>query len=337
MRLTDPIFDNQPKIRVEYVASDSYGVKSMCTRVATPELCLTIDPGASAESSSFPLPEQKRAELANRYEQVCRFTCASSQAIVITHYHLDHFLAQRSSEAYGHKTLFIKSRKGMPPNQAARADRFLRSIDGLPAEVIEADGRKFKFKKTELSFSKPVWHGTKDAEPGMVIMTEISRGKEKVLITSDVSGPVEKETADLICAAKAQTVVLDGYPSAVMNQSGPDLNLVRSIINVCRILAQPELSTLVIDHHMARDYRYPAFYKLAYDKAKELGKRFGTAAEVAAGRTSMVLEGLKNYGPTKWQRWFPLDHKHARRILESAAARDKAGKDSLAAFDRWVG
>lgn len=336
MRLTDSVFGNQPRIRVEYVAFDSHGVKSMCTRITTPELCLTIDPGASAEAASFPLPEEKRAELAKRYQEVCRLTCSSSTAIVISHYHLDHFLPQRSVEAYSRKTLFIKSRQDLPPSQTERAEKFLRSIDGLPTDIIEADGRRFRFKKTEISFSRPVWHGARDAEPGTVIMTEVSRGKEKVLVTSDVSGPVEEEITDLICAAKAQTVVLDGYPTAVMNRAGPDLNLVRSIINICRILSQPELVTLVIDHHLARDYRYPAFFKLAYEKAKEMKKQFGTAAELTSGRTSMVLEGLKNYGPTKWQHWSPLDRKQARKILEAAALR-KPSQDYLAAFERWVG
>lgn len=336
MRLTDPVFGNQPRIRTEYVAFDSHGVKSMCTRVTTPEVCITIDPGASAESSSFPLPEPKRQELANRYEQACRSSCASSQAIVISHYHLDHFLAQRAAEAYGKKALFAKSLKDLPPNQASRAERFFRSISGLPEEVIWADGRRFKFKKTEMSFSRPVWHGRKDAEPGTVMMTEVRRGREKVLITSDVSGPVEKETTDLICAAKAQTVVLDGYPTATLSQSGTDHDLVLSIINVCRILAEPELKTLVIDHHMARDYRYPALFRIAYDKARELGKQFGTAAELV-GRSSAVLDGLKNYGPTKWRRWSPLEPATARKVLEAAVSARKTTEDWLADFDRWVG
>jgi len=335
MRLTQPVF-GQPRIRIEYVAFDSHGVKSMCTRVTTPEVRITIDPGASAESASFPLPERRRKELAARYEQACRSSCASSQVIVISHYHLDHFLAQRAAETYGRKVLFAKDRKDLPPNQSTRAERFFRSIDGLPEETIMADGRKFKFGKTEIAFSKPVWHGTQDAEPGTVIMTEIRRGNEKALVTSDVSGPVEKKTTDLICAAKAQTVVLDGYPTATLGQSGSNPDIVRSIINVCRIIAQPEVKTVVADHHMARDYRYPAFYKIPYEKAKELGKQFGTAAEVAAGRTSMVVDGFKRHGATRWRRWSTLDRKEALRILESAVSSHTLTKDWLEAFRRWV-
>ncbi len=336
MRLTDPVFGSQPTIRVEYVAFDSHGVKSMCTRISTPDVCVTIDPGASVESASFPLPEPRRRELASRYEQACRFSSASSQAIVISHYHLDHFLDQRAAEVYGRKVLFAKSLKDLPPKQLARAERFFSSISGLPEEIVWADNRRFKFKKTEIAFLGPVWHGKHDAEPGTVLMTEIRRGRDKVLITSDVSGPVERETTDLVCAARAQTVVLDGYPTATLSQSGPDYGLVQSIVNVCRILAEPELKTLVIDHHMARDYRYPAFFKIAYDKARELKKQLGTAAELT-GRTSMVLDGLKNYGPTKWHRWFPLDPKTARKTLETAVAQKRTTEDWLVAFDRWIG
>jgi len=335
MRLTDPIIREGPQLQLHYVAVDSFGVKSMCVRVETPDIAVTIDPGVAVEAGSFPLPIEKRQALLDQYEEAVRESCAKSQAIVISHYHLDHLQSARDIDMYGGKTLLARDPTIMSAKQAATAARFFKTIDGLPKEALWADGRKFKFKKTAIEFSAAVWHGARDAEPGTVIMTAVNRGKEKVLITSDVGGPLEAATTDLICSAKAQIVVLDGYPTYHLGQFATEYDLVRSIVNLCRILTAPGLKTLVADHHLCRDYRYPAFFKLVYDKAKQLKKQFGTAAEVM-GRTSAVLEGYQNYGPTRWHKWFPLEADDARAMLERAVAENKLDKDWLGAFDRWV-
>jgi len=335
MRLTDPIIREGPQLKVHYVAFDSFGVKSMCVRVETPDIAVTIDPGASIEANSFPLPVEKRQALLNQYQDAVRASCAGAQAVVISHYHLDHLQPTRETDMYGGKTVLARDPAIMSAKQADTATRFFKTIDGLPQQTIWADGRKFKFKKTAIEFSPAVWHGTRDAEPGTVIMTSVNWGKEKVLVTSDVGGPLENATTDAICSSKAQTVVIDGYPTYLLGQFATDFDLVRSIVNVCRILAAPAVKTVVIDHHMARDYRYPAYFRLAYDKAKQLKKQFGTAAEVL-GRTSAVLEGYQNYGPTRWQKWAPLELADARAVLERAVAEGKLDKDWLSLFDKWV-
>jgi len=335
LRLTDPIIREGPQFSVHYVAFDSFGVKSMCVRVETPDIAVTIDPGAAVEAGSFPLPIEKRHALLSQYQEAVRASCAKSQAVVISHYHLDHLQPSRENDMYGGKTLLARDPAIMSARQAETAARFFKMIDGLAKETLWADGRKFKFKRTAIEFSAAVWHGARDAEPGTVIMTTVNRGSEKALITSDVGGPLEPATTDIICAARAQTVVLDGYPTYHLGQFATDYDLVRSIVNLCRILAAPGLKTLVVDHHVCRDYRYPAFFKLAYDKARKLGKQFGTAAEVS-GRTSAVLEGYQNYGPTRWHKWAPLEAADARAVLERAVAESRLDKEWPTLFDRWV-
>ena len=335
MRLTDPVIREGPQIRVDYVACDSLGTRGMCVCIQTPDVVVTVDPGASVEPGHFPLPIERRHAVLDEQEAAIRSACARSQLVVISHYHLDHFSDRRDPERYGGKTLFIKNPEDLPAKQLETARAFHKAIDGLPRETIVADGRKFKFKKTQITFSPPVWHGAEGAEPGRVIMTEVSWGKEKVLVTSDVGGPLEKSTTDIIVAAKARTVIVDGYPTYLLGQFATDFDLVRSIVNVCRVLAAPAVKTVVLDHHMARDYRYPAFYKLAYEKAKKLKKTFGTAAEVQ-GRTSLVLEGYQNYGPTRWTKWTPLERPDARKVLQRARDEGRLTPDWLEAFDRWV-
>ncbi len=335
MRLTDPIIREGPRLKVNYVACDSLGTRGMCVCIETPDVVVTVDPGAAVEPGHFPLPVEQRHALLKEQQAAVRAACARSRLIVISHYHLDHFFDARDAECYGGKVLFVKNPDDMPAKQLGTARAFHKTIDGLPEQVTVADGRKFKYRKTTVAFSPAVWHGAEGAEPGRVIMTEVGWGREKVLVSSDVGGPLTRETTGIIVSAKARTVILDGYPTYLLGQFATDYNLVRSIVNVCRILAAPAVKTLVLDHHMARDYRYPAFYKLAHDRARDLGKTFGTAAEVL-GRTSVVLEGFQNYGPTRWHKWQPLERAEARRVLERARDEGRVTPDWLDEFDRWV-
>jgi predicted metallo-beta-lactamase superfamily hydrolase len=336
VKLTDPVLARRTQLAVHHVAFDSFGVMAMCARVETPEVTITVDPGVSAAPEYVPLPRDRRRRLlADFGEQVAR-SCAKSQAIAISHYHLDHFTPERDARLYSGKVIFAKALDDLPPNQTQVARRFFQAIDGLPAEVVWADGRRFRFGRTEVGFSGPLWHGASGAEPGRVIITDVRRGRDRALVASDVAGPTESETTDYICQTASQHVILDGYPTWHIGQFATDADLVRSIINTCRILASPGLKSLVVDHHLARDYRYPAFYRLAYARARALKRCFGTAAELA-GNPSAVLEGYRDYGPSKHRRWSPLEATDARSILDRAVAEGRVARHWLAEFDRWVG
>ncbi len=328
MRFLDPPL-------LQPVAFDSFGVKAMCTRVETPDLIITIDPGVSVQSEQFPLPQKTLEQLLHRYEEEVLTSCQRSQAIVISHYHLDHFTCQRQPDIYAGKIIFAKALDDLPVKQQETAKKFFKMIDGLPKEIIWADSRKFKFKKTEISFSDPIWHGKADAEPGKVLMTFISRGKKRVLVSSDIAGPVDEKTTNLICAFNPHEAVIDGYPSFLEPEPSNDLELIKSIINICRILYLPGLKTLILDHHLARDYRYPVLFKTVYQQAAKLKKGFGTAAELS-DRKSAVLEGLQNYGTTRYHRWQPLEPSDLRNTLQTAIAKGEISLDWLNSFDRWV-
>ncbi len=336
MRIPDRVLIREgPAVSLICVAVDSFGVKGMCVRIETPDLTVTVDPGVSPQTAEFPLPEERRKELQAKYTQAVIESCIHSQAIVISHYHLDHFLSQREPRVYTDKIIFAKDIADLPQKQQETAQRFFRAIDGLPKEIIWADGRRFKFKRTEIGFSPPLWHGRLAAEPGKVIMTDVKRGKERVLVSSDIAGPVDETTTDRICQINPREAAIDGYPSSLSDSPATDLELLKSIINISRILHLPGLKTLVLDHHLARDYRYPALWQIVYRKAAELKKRFGTAAELK-GEKSLVLEGLQNYGTTRYHRWQPVTADTARALLAKKVTEGKIAADWLTAFDRWV-
>ncbi len=322
-------------ITVQCVAFDSLGVKGMCTRIQTPDITITIDPGVSPQTEEFPLPEEQRQRLWQIYQEEVLNSCVDSHAIVISHYHLDHITLLREAKIYSDKIIFAKSPDDLPQKQQDTARRFFQTIDGLPREIIWADGRRFKFKKTEIGFSPALWHGEADAEPGRVIMTEVKRGRENILFTSDVAGLTDENTTTAIHAIKPRQAIIDGYPSFLHSAPATSPGFIKSIINLCRILALPELNTLILDHHLARDYRYPALFKLVYAKAAKLKKNFGTAAEIAGGR-SAVLKAMEDYGTTRWHRWFPVELDTARTTLEKLITAGRITPDWLNALEKWV-
>jgi predicted metallo-beta-lactamase superfamily hydrolase len=150
--LASPLLPSGPHLKIQAVAFDSFGVKAMCTAVRTPEITILIDPGVSAQSEQFPLPDLLRRQLLQDYEAAVIAAARQSEIIVISHYHLDHFLDRRDPELYGGKIIFAKSPDDLPPKQQETARRFFQMIDGLPREVIRADGRRFKFKKRKSVF-----------------------------------------------------------------------------------------------------------------------------------------------------------------------------------------
>ena len=40
---------------IDFVAFDSFGVKSMCTKIVTDDIKIIIDPGVAVETNSFPI------------------------------------------------------------------------------------------------------------------------------------------------------------------------------------------------------------------------------------------------------------------------------------------
>ena len=174
------------------------------------------------------------------------------------------------------------------PASAAGPDirEMVLGSEGRLGVVTQAKVRVRRVPEAEAFFGVffPSW------EQGSEAVREIVQSELPVSMLR-LSNPLETATTDLIVDAKARTVAIDGYPTYMLGQFATDHDLVRSIVNVCRILAAPAVKTVVLDHHMARDYRYPAFFKLVFDKAAKSKVKFGTAAEMLGRRpVTLVLE-----------------------------------------------
>ena len=302
-------------MKIEFVAFDSLGVKSMCTQVKIGNISILIDPGVAIETDSFPLPLIKRIFLKEKYKRRIRNFCKNSDIIIITHYHWDHHIPEGS--IYKGKVLLIKDpKKNINKSQAGRANYFLKLIKNKAKKIEIADGKHFKFDNIKIKFSKALWHGARRTKLGKVLMVSIIEEK-KILYTSDLDGPYLEEYADMIIKENPDILILDAFPSYLLGFIASYKNLKKAIKNTIKILENTNCELYIMDHHLLRDYRYREIYYEVYKKAEELGKNVKTASE-EIGKEPMVIKAYKKYGPTRWKKWDKLTFKKIDEMIKHA-------------------
>lgn len=317
-------------MKVTYPAADSLGVKSMCVHVKTDDCDVVIDPGIASEGENFPAPFKEKVRLHLKYKRKIEAAAKDARFIVITHYHWDHAVPERNESVYRGKILLAKNpNENINKHQRAGAARFFETIKGLPEEVRFADGKKFLFGKTQMKFSTVMWHGPREANSGYVIMVTVDDGKERLVYSSDVGGPCISECARYIIDEKPTILVLDGFPTSLLGRCTSVRNLKSAVENIIMIMEKTQAHTIVLDHHLLRDYRCGELYHEVYQAAERLGKKVCTVAELA-GKEPAVLAGRKKYGPTVWEDCEKMTFRKLNAFVASAdMAAVLSAKESL--------
>ena len=283
---------------IDFVAFDSFGIKSMCTKIVTNDVKIVIDPGIAIETNSFPMPMYSRLMLVDRYEKKIRNAVKECDAAVITHYHYDHHIPE--GKLYKGKKLLIKHpEKNINKSQKNRAKYFLDLVKGN--EIFYADSNELKFGSTKIWFTKPLWHGIRGTKLGFVVGV-IIENKEKIFFTSDIDGPCIEEYADMVVEEKPEILIIDGPATYLLGYIMSYENLKKSIKNLKKIVEKTDFKTMILDHHLLRDYRYRDLLHEVYETGEKLGKNVISAAEYR-GRKPAVIDGYVRYGPTKWKEW----------------------------------
>ncbi|MGC9345413.1 MAG: hypothetical protein ACP5ER_01290, partial [Candidatus Bathyarchaeales archaeon] len=164
--------------------------------------------------------------------------------------------------------------------------KLIPELEFKSCEVKFCDGKEFRFGKTKVEFTKPLFHGIEYARVGWVISTVVTYEGEKLVHTSDLEGPTIEDQAEWIIKENPNVLILDG-PSTYLIPFM--LNLIkRAIENTCRIIKETEPELIVYDHHLPRDYKFRERVKQVYKAAKEENKRVLTAAEYL-GKIPAVL------------------------------------------------
>ncbi|GBF08741.1 UPF0282 protein [Aeropyrum pernix] len=272
-------------LRVEIVAADSLGVRSIATFVEACGYSIGVDLGASIAPRRFSLPPHPR-EL-RRLEQAldrARRRLEESNIAIITHYHYDHYLRDEP-ELYAGRLLLAKDiNRAINRSQRFRGYRFLVKSGLVERGRVEyADSRVFRLEGgLTIEFSKPVWHGEEGTKLGKVLMVRITCEGVSIVFASDVQGPGNNEALEeLLKWSKPRPLVLIiSGPPLYLGGYRVGMSSVELGIRNLEVLAERlRPKRLVVDHHLVRDPRFPEVLERLRGRAAGAGVEVLTAAE----------------------------------------------------------
>lgn len=329
---------------------DSFGAKSSCTLVSTPDTSVLIDPGIAIMHPSFPASYSKKIYWKLKGEREIFKASKEAELIVISHYHWDHFIPN-NPKLYEGKQLFVKNpneyindsqrkrafsfftklladelrlevqtkrfvdlceglesikldflnyqkrreellAKGRKwfMNRARKWEKFRTIQDGIynKFRIFYPEGKKFRFNKTRISFTDPLFHGLEYSRVGWVFSTVIEYGKEKLIHSSDLNGPIIEDYANWIIKEKPTYLILDGPMTYMLGYTFNLINLRRVIENVKRIVKKVNFRLMVWDHHLPREPKFREHTREVWLVAKKLKKEVLTASEFELGKEPVV-------------------------------------------------
>jgi len=310
------------KIKVTPLAAESFGVRSMCTFVETPDVKVLLDAGVSLCPKRFGLPPHPiEFKTIDRLRKNVAEAADRAEVVTISHYHFDHHTPsyedwlvnwteanETARQIYQAKTVLMKNPKEkINANQRQRAWLFQKT-GGKYAEKLEtADSKAFAFgKATLLRFSEPVPHGPEDSMLGWVVMTLIECDGERFMFAPDVQGPMSTHTLELIKQAKPQVVMIGGPPFYLGGFKVDEAQLQMGLRNLASVVETVPLT--ILEHHALRDEAWQQRIKQVYDVALKTGHTVMTAAEFA-GKENAFLESRRkrlymDYPPSKeFKKW----------------------------------
>lgn len=266
-------------MKIKILASDSMGVRSMCTWIETVGFSILIDPSCALGPlrSKF-YPHCMEIENLSRRWDVIRSYIRKSKILVFTHYHYDHH-NPREVELYTGKNVFLKAKENLNKRQKLRGERFFKFLAEKNIYVRNADGTVFKNGAVELFFSKPLPHG-KSGRQGKVIGVAVKDRNDVFLYTSDVQGFINEDLKNFIYKVLPRVIFMDGpcFYMLSKNQSEESMNsMVKEIYEIKKNTGYPEV--LILDHHSMRGKDWEDIYALLRVKFKRMEIELMCSAE----------------------------------------------------------
>ena len=293
------------RIKVTPLAAESFGVRSMCTLVETPDVAVLLDAGVSLSPYRFNLPPhpieyQTIAKLRKKIAEAAD----KVQLTIISHYHFDHHTpsfedwvvnwtknGETARQIYQNKTVFFKdSKENINASQRQRAWMFQKTSGKHAKTLMPADGKTFIYGQTTLRFSKAVAHGSEDSMLGWVIMLVIEVGDERFMFAPDIQGPMSTHTVQLILDAKPTVIMLGGPPFYLEGLRIEASQLELGLRNLERIVEKAPLT--ILEHHALRDESWRQKMERVFQKAAKVEHSILTAAEYA-GKKNLLLESTR--------------------------------------------
>lgn len=293
------------KIKVTPLAAESFGVRSMCTLVETPDLAVLLDSGISLCPYRFSLPPHPiEFQTISKLRKTIAEAADKAEVVTISHYHFDHHTpsfedwvvnwtedGETARQIYQNKTVLIKNPKEkINASQRQRAWLFQKT-GGKHAKALEAaDGKTFTYGKTSLRFSEAIAHGSEDSMLGWVIMAVVECEGERFMFAPDVQGPTSTYTLQLILDVKPTVIMLGGPPLYLGGFRVDMAQLEQGLRHLENIVE--EVPVVVLEHHALRDESWKPKMEKVFQHAAKARHRIVTAAEYA-GKENLFLESRR--------------------------------------------
>jgi hypothetical protein len=192
------------------------------------------------------------------------------------------------------RELFRKGRKWFE-GRARRWNRAARipELEFGKNRVRFPEGREFRFGRTKLKFSSPLFHGIEFSRVGWVFTTMIERGKEKLIHSSDLDGPIIEDYADWIIEKNPKTLILDGPMTYMFGYLTTRTTMNRAVANAVRILKEADVELVIYDHHLPREPKFKEWTLEVWETGRKRGVEVLTAAELLGKRPVVLEKGMK--------------------------------------------
>jgi len=329
------------------VAFESFGVRSMCTYVESPDVRILIDPGVALgpRFRLFPHPREYEA-LMNSRRKIRKYA-RIADVLVVSHYHHDHFtpnftdttwLASNAHEAdsiYRGKIVMVKDvRSSTNLSQRRRGWIFQTYVRKIARETIPADGRTVEYGGTTLRFSAPLPHGEERSELGWVIATIVEFSSEKLIHASDLQGPMSETALRFILNEQPSAIIVGGPPTYLGGVKASEDSIKRGMKNLETIAKTIPL--VIVDHHLLRSQDSIEELSKLSASTKPTGHSIMTASEYV-GHPPELLEANrrslydKQPPPRRFMKWTKLREEKQRQTvppLEPGRRKKGGGSES---------
>ncbi len=293
-------------INVVPLAAESFGVRSMCTYVETPDLKILLDAGVSLCPNRFGLPPHpKEFKAIDNCRRKIAEAAEKADVVTISHYHFDHHTPsyedwlcnwtktdETAKQIYEGKTVLIKNPKETINYSQRRRGWMFQKTGGKYAEKLEiADGKIFNFGNTRIKFSEPVFHGPEDSALGWILMATVEFHDKRFLFAPDVQGPMSTRTLELILNENPQLLMIGGPPLYLARFRVDDLQIQLGLKNLEKIVEAVPI--VIFEHHVLRDENWLEKTKMVFEESRKTGCKILTAAEYLGEENSFLESSRK--------------------------------------------
>ncbi len=309
------------QIHVTPLASESFGVRSMCTLAETPDITILLDAGISLCPWRYNLPPHpiEFKTILTLREKIAK-AADKAQIVTISHYHYDHHTpsfedwvvnwtaqTETARQIYQGKDVLAKNPKNnINASQRERAWVFQKTGGKVAKTLQDADGKTFTYGNTRLRFSEALPHGEDNGLLGFVIAVTIEYGDERFMFAPDVQGPISNRTCELILKTRPALLMLGGPPFYLAGYRVNETVIQNATNNLCSIVGTVPLT--ILEHHTLRDEFWKQKVAPISDHASKVGHGLLTAAEYA-GVDEVFLESrrkqlfMDNPPSKEFQQW----------------------------------